>query len=486
MSSMCLNCKKESGSIVELTCEHELCLDCAEKIKIPEGVPPLDAKFRICCPTCRKNTITLNIQNLVNRDNEKLLFVNMESSELSEQELEQPVNMEGPGKLSESKLRKMSYTERRSNIYAERKTPDINERGSKASHDSQRGNNRSRQGDNIFEVKCNVHKESLMFYCEQESMVMCMQCMYRHMKEQKNHNVCSISDALSTINRQNLENKSEAKKRIEEIDKNLAICKGNKSRIEQAYEIHEQLIQQEFKELEKLIKKKEQENKEYLERVFKKKEEEIIEQINDLNYIKSCLKEHFEFSIDNSTSQIYFFNAYNLLKTAISKYCINYKQIKKEEFFCFDKYASIEDFSSLLEKFYRPRTDGRESKTVRKEEQSNNPSRASEKNSNNQQLKIKQQFYEEAKKKLERLNKMENDHTNVKKKNEKEEYLNNFFIEDISKKEMDNSNIDKIPGSAMPSYRKSSASEYGDKKIIHKTLTPTRISNQVSTKSKKK
>lgn len=55
------------------------------------------------------------------------------------------------------------------------------------------------------------------------------------MKEQKNHNVCSLSDALPTITKTNLEYKAEAKHRMEDIDKNLAICKGNKNRIEQAY-----------------------------------------------------------------------------------------------------------------------------------------------------------------------------------------------------------------------------------------------------------
>ena len=34
---------------------------------------------------------------------------------------------------------------------------------------------------------------------------------------------------------------------MEDIDKNLVICKGNKNRIEQAYEIHEQMIGQEFR-----------------------------------------------------------------------------------------------------------------------------------------------------------------------------------------------------------------------------------------------
>ena len=36
--------------MVQLICEHELCLDCAEEVKVAEGVGPLDAKFRICCP----------------------------------------------------------------------------------------------------------------------------------------------------------------------------------------------------------------------------------------------------------------------------------------------------------------------------------------------------------------------------------------------------------------------------------------------------
>jgi hypothetical protein len=38
--------------------------------------------------------------------------------------------------------------------------------------------------------------------------------MYKHMKEQKNHNVCSISDALPTILKLNVEHKQEAKRKI--------------------------------------------------------------------------------------------------------------------------------------------------------------------------------------------------------------------------------------------------------------------------------
>jgi hypothetical protein len=54
------------------------------------------------------------------------------------------------------------------------------------------------------------------------------------------------------------------------------------------------------------------------------------EQINELNYLKSCLKEHFEFNIDSTTSHVYFFNAFQTLKMAMTKYTLQYKQIKKE------------------------------------------------------------------------------------------------------------------------------------------------------------
>jgi hypothetical protein len=77
---------------------------------------------------------------------------------------------------------------------------------------------------------------------------------------------------------------------------------------------------------------------------------------------------------------------------------------------------------------------------------------------------------------------MEND-PHVKKRSGGEEYLNNFFIEEVGNKK--DPNYDRMAGSAVPSSRKSNASEYADKKFAQKTLTPTRVSNPTS-KSKKK
>ena len=321
----------------------------------------------------------------------------------------------------------MSYTERRSNVCQQRRTPEATKitRGRESRGES-RADSRGGSQYRGEQVRCSIHKESLMFFCEQEAGVMCMQCMYKHMKQQKNHNVCSISDAASIIARMNLEFKTEARRKIEEIDKNIITCKGNKSKIEQAFELHQQLIGQEFAELERLIKNKQQQARAFLQKVFKSREEEIGEQMNELNYMKKCLKEHYEFSIESSSSQIYFFNAYSLLRNAISKYSIEIRPLKKEQFVCFDKYASLEDFSSFLQKFYKPRDINRDSKAARKQ-QSNAPSRASEKT--NQSGKVKQHFIQETKKKLQRLNKIQNEKTGMKKKNEREDYLNNFFIE---------------------------------------------------------
>ncbi len=61
MSSSCVKCQNSIDKAVVLVCDHELCLSCAEEIKKPEGTPPLDAKFRIVCPRCHKNTLTHNV-----------------------------------------------------------------------------------------------------------------------------------------------------------------------------------------------------------------------------------------------------------------------------------------------------------------------------------------------------------------------------------------------------------------------------------------
>ena len=72
----------------------------------------------------------------------------------------------------------MSYSQRFSNIWAERKTPDVTEKGSKASNDSRKyqtnKNSRSNsRAENVFVAQCHLHKENLMFFCENEHKVMC-------------------------------------------------------------------------------------------------------------------------------------------------------------------------------------------------------------------------------------------------------------------------------------------------------------------------
>ena len=78
---------------------------------------------------------------------------------------------------------------------------------------------------------------------------------------------------------------------------------------------------------------------------------------------------------------------------------------------------------------------------------------------------------------------MENEHNvGTKKKNSREEYLQNFFIEEMGR-DLDHSY--RPPGSAVATYRKSSASEYVERKGAQKTLTPTRIT-PTPTHTKKK
>lgn len=66
----------------------------------------MDAKFRLICPKCGKNTLTHNVGNLINQENDKLLFENMESSELNESSLGNVMNVDQEkGKFSERELK---------------------------------------------------------------------------------------------------------------------------------------------------------------------------------------------------------------------------------------------------------------------------------------------------------------------------------------------------------------------------------------------
>ena len=100
----------------------------------------------------------------------------------------------------------------------------------------------------------------------------------------------------------------------------------------------------------------------YLEKVFERKQKDVTGEINDFNYLKNCLKEHYDYPLENDQSQIYFFNAYSIMRDAINKGSTKIKAFDKEELTCFDKLCSINDFKILLEKFLKPKRDGRESK----------------------------------------------------------------------------------------------------------------------------
>jgi hypothetical protein len=70
----------------------------------------------------------LNIANLVSQEQEKLVFVNMEESELSEREFEKNALESGgfaEGTMKISKLKEMSYNDRIAVIFTDRRTPDL-------------------------------------------------------------------------------------------------------------------------------------------------------------------------------------------------------------------------------------------------------------------------------------------------------------------------------------------------------------------------
>lgn len=77
--------------------------------------------------------------------------------------------------------------------------------------------------------------------------------------------------------------------------------------------------------------------------------------------MKNCLKEHYEYPLENENAHLYFFNAYTIMREAMNKFS-KIKPYDKDDLTCFDKLSSVNDFKILLDKFLRPKKEGRESK----------------------------------------------------------------------------------------------------------------------------
>lgn len=158
------------------------------------------------------------------------------------------------------------------------------------------------------------------------------------------------------------------------------------------------------------------------------------------------------------------------MRDAISKDSIKMKQFEKEELACFEKLCSTQDFQLLLDKFLKPKRDGRESKA-----QSCKNSELGEKAPEKSKA-ILYDEYKNAKKALDKINKMEKSHKTTKDKNYN--YLNNYVI-GIQKKYNES---DKGAGIR---ERKSSTGviNHNGQKHFGKALTPTRL---LSSKGRKK
>ena len=92
------------------------------------------------------------------------------------------------------------------------------------------------------------------------------------------------------------------------------------------------------------------------------------------------------------------------MRDAINKGSTKIKSFEKEELACFDKLCSVGDFKNLLDKFIKPKKDGRESKA---RSRGGSESGAGGDHHGGKSKSILYDEYKNAKKALEKINKME-------------------------------------------------------------------------------
>ena len=85
-------------------------------------------------------------------------------------------------------------------------------------------------------------------------------------------------------------------------------------------------VTNEFNEVAGYLKKQEVKIKDELCRLFTQRNEEYDKTINDLSYLKNCMKEYKEIDkIDNSNLSLYMFSIFSMIKKTLSSIDFNFR-----------------------------------------------------------------------------------------------------------------------------------------------------------------
>ncbi|KAL4433484.1 hypothetical protein ABPG74_002881 [Tetrahymena malaccensis] len=183
---------------------------------------------------------------------------------------------------------------------------------------------------------CKEHNDYVQLYCQDDKSLLCVNCLYQNDKH-KRHRVKPLKSSMDLIKKENQQFKLEAKEKLQLIESSLKICNSNKNILKEGYSYLCDSVSREFAEIQKILIEQEKKIQMQIQTIFEERLKEYDQMLNDLHYLKSCIKEYKD--CDKNTNQnltIYVFSIYSMIRNTLKNIDFSFKQINKNDIYICD------------------------------------------------------------------------------------------------------------------------------------------------------
>ncbi|KAL4482596.1 hypothetical protein ABPG72_005839 [Tetrahymena utriculariae] len=183
---------------------------------------------------------------------------------------------------------------------------------------------------------CKEHNDYVQLFCQDDKSLLCVNCLYQNDKH-KRHRVKPLKSSMDLIKKENQQFKIEAKEKLQLIESSLKICNSNKNILKEGYSYLCDSVSREFTEIQKILVEQEKKIQMQIQTIFEERLKEYEQMLNDLHYLKSCIKEYKD--VDKNTNQnltTYVFSIYSMIRNTLKNIDFSFKQINKNDIYICD------------------------------------------------------------------------------------------------------------------------------------------------------
>lgn len=180
---------------------------------------------------------------------------------------------------------------------------------------------------------CETHQEEMNLFCIPDKETLCPSCIY-FFGHHKNHKILPLKFAFDIIKNDNERFRRISKEKIQKIDDSIKVSMKNITLVNNNIASLMSDIEKEFEYLRKVLDEKEKDLIDTLNKICQTKIQTYEHKIQDLTFLRNCLRDYISFDMSTEFDQntfVYIYNVNSLLKKTLSNIDLNFKLLNAND-----------------------------------------------------------------------------------------------------------------------------------------------------------